>query len=221
MEVTAENVRKEFIRKSGSSNVFTAVSDCSLELKPGRLTVIRGRSGGGKTTLLHMLSGILAPSSGRILYGDRDIYAMSDDDLSAFRNRHIGLVPQGKSAIASLTVIENILLPRTLYGDKDDQGAVRLMEQLGIDHLRDAMPSELSGGELRRMAIARALIRRPEVVLADEPTGDLDDENTGIVFRMLHGAARKGAAVLMVTHESEAEEIADVLYRMDAGELNG
>ena len=219
MEIKAENIRKDFIRKSGTTNVFTAVSECSLSLHPGQLTVIRGRSGGGKSTLLNMLSGLLAPTSGRVFYDDRDLYDMSDDDLSLFRNRHIGLIPQGKSAIGSLTVMENILLPRTLYGDRDEKGAVRMMEHLGIDHLRDAMPKELSGGELRRMAIARALIRRPQVLFADEPTGDLDDENTEIVFRLLRAAAGRGSAVFMVTHEGEAEAYADRVYRMDAGQL--
>lgn len=219
MEVRAVNIKKEFIRKGRGTNIFTAVDTCSLTLSSGQLTVIQGRSGGGKSTLINMLSGILMPTSGSVFYDDRNIYEMKDEALSAFRNEHIGFVPQGKSAIASLTVLENILLPLTLFGEKDDGLAEALMEQFSIGHLKEAMPSELSGGELRRMAIARAMIRKPEVIYADEPTGDLDDENTEIVFKALKKMAQNGAAVLMVTHESDASAYADAMYRMDSGKL--
>ena len=219
MEVCARKLQKDFIRKRAETNVFTAVAECDLTLPAGTLTVIKGRSGGGKSTLLNMLSGILAPTSGTVTYDGRDLYAMGDTALSAFRNQQIGMIPQGKTAIASLTVMENILLPLTLYKETDEETARELMECLAIDGLAGAMPEELSGGELRRMAIARALIRRPSVIFADEPTGDLDDENTKIVLDMLKRLTRDGITVLMVTHDGEAEAYADRLYRMDAGQL--
>ena len=219
MVIRGENIKKEYIRKHGGSNVLTAVDTCSIELAPERLTVVRGRSGSGKTTLLNMLAGILQPSEGRVFYDDTDIYAMNDEAVSAFRNRNIGYIPQGKSAVASLTVRENILLPLTLYGKTDDAGADQLIREMDLWELRDARPEEMSGGELRRMAIARALLQRPAVIFADEPTGDLDDENTAAVFQMLKRAADDGAAVMVVTHEGEAAGYADFIYRMDKGVL--
>ena len=220
MEVNAWNIQKDFMRKNRGSNIFTAVHPCDFLLPAGKLTVVSGRSGGGKSTLLNILSGILAPTSGKVCYDDQDIYALSDEKLSEFRNRHIGYIPQGKSAVSSLTVLENIMLPLTLFGDRDDQEAMRLMELFEIAHLKDVLPNEMSGGELRRMAIARAMMRKPEVLFADEPTGDLDDQNTKLVFRVLREAADQGAAVMVVTHEGEAAGYADRVYRMDAGELD-
>ena len=220
MEVKAWNIKKDFVRKSRETNVFTAVHPCDFLLPGGKLAVVKGRSGGGKSTLLNILSGVLAPTTGKVCYDDQDIYALSDEKLSEFRNRHIGYIPQGKSAVSSLTVLENILLPLTLYGDRDDQEAMRLMELFEISHLRDVLPNELSGGELRRMAIARAMMRKPEVLFADEPTGDLDDQNTALVFRALREICDQGTAVMVVTHEGEASGYADRIYRMDAGELD-
>lgn len=220
MNVNAIEIKKEFVRETKNTNLFTAVKPCSLSLSAGEVTVIRGRSGGGKTTLLNMMAGILPPTDGKVLYDGQDIYAMSDEELSAFRNHRIGYVPQGKSAIASLTVLENIMLPLTLFGESDEAEAVRLMEQFDIAHLKNAMPEELSGGELRRMAIARALIRKPGVLFADEPTGDLDDENTRLVFAEIRHAAEAGMTVLVVTHEGEAGAYADHVFRMDGGVLS-
>ncbi|MBR4331172.1 MAG: ABC transporter ATP-binding protein [Clostridia bacterium] len=215
MILKAEQVSKRYFRKTGEANHFFAVKGASLELKPGAVTVLMGRSGSGKTTLLHMLSGLLKPTEGKILLDGTDIYSLDDEGLSKLRNEKIGVVPQGKSALETLTVMENILLPVSLYGKASNvQAAEGWLEKLGIASLRDAMPGELSGGELRRMAIARALIGSPDVVLADEPTGDLDDENTKLVLSVLREAADMGAAVLIVTHENEALSYADQAYRM-------
>ena len=156
----------------------------------------------------------------------KSIYAMGDEALSQFRNRHIGYIPQGTSAISSLTVEENILLPCRMRkaGSREDEEkayarAQQLMEEMAIRHLAGEKPGKLSGGELRRMAIARAMVLSPGVILADEPTGDLDDENTAIVFEMLRRSAQQGACVLIVTHEEDVEKFADRVYRMDAGVL--
>ena len=222
MSLIAEGVTKEYIRASGKTNRFAAVSDVSLELLPGQLTVLSGRSGSGKTTLLNMLSGLLDPTKGSIKLDNEDIYALDDKRLSRLRNRRFGVIPQGQTAIQSLTVRENILLPYTLYreGSADVEGyADTLMERLDISGLADVRPAELSGGELRRMSIARAVVRRPDVVFADEPTGDLDDENTANVFSFLKALAAEGAAVLVVTHEGDAGSYADELLKMDAGKL--
>ena len=220
MILKAEQVSKRYFRKTGEANHFFAVKGASLELKPGAVTVLMGRSGSGKTTLLHMLSGLLKPTEGKILLDGTDIYSLDDEALSKLWNEKIGVVPQGKSALETLTVMENILLPVSLYGKASNvQAAEAWLEKLGIASLRDAMPGELSGGELRRMAVARALIGSPDALLADEPTGDLDDENTKLVLSVLREAADMGAAVLIVTHENEALSYADQAYRMQNGLL--
>ncbi|MBQ8922183.1 MAG: ABC transporter ATP-binding protein [Oscillospiraceae bacterium] len=222
MRLTAEGISKEYLRENAAAgtNRFCAVRETSLTLEPGTVTVLTGRSGSGKTTLLHMLGGLSEPGSGRVLLGDTDLYALPDKQRSALRNREFGIIPQGQTALHSLTAAENILLPCYLSGEKPDLAfAEELMQRLDISALRDARPAALSGGELRRVAIARALIRRPSVILADEPTGDLDDENTKTVFGLLKETAEAGAAVLIVTHETDAAQYADRQYRMQSGAL--
>ena len=137
------------------------------------------------------------------------------------RNEKIGLIPQGHTALLSLTVLENVILPAILY-HKDappEESAKELLEKVGIGNLANAKPNELSGGELRRMAIARAMLLHPGILLADEPTAGLDNENTLAVLSLLRIAADDGAAVLLVTHENEAAQYADQVYTMDGGKL--
>ncbi|MBR6029741.1 MAG: ABC transporter ATP-binding protein [Clostridia bacterium] len=220
MALRADNISKQYFRKTGEANFFSAVSHVSLTLDPGTLTVLTGRSGSGKTTLLHMLSGLLPPSEGKVLLDGADLYAMSDADLSRLRNTGLSVIPQARSALETLTVLENVLLPGALYRRKDQRAeALHWLEKLGIGHLQDARPAALSGGELRRMAIARALTQDGEILLADEPTGDLDDENTALVLSTLRAAADAGKAVLLVTHEQDAKDYADCVYRMNEGEM--
>lgn len=219
MILKAEAVTKKYFRKSSESNFFYAVSETTLELREGSITEITGRSGSGKSTLLNMLAGLLRPSSGRVLLGETDIYSLKDKELSRLRNSSIGVIPQGQTGLDSLTVIENVILPSVLYkvSLNSEERAMELLEKVGIAQLAHSYPKELSGGELRRLAIARALINSPAVLLADEPTGDLDDENTKLVLEILRNFADDGVSVLLVTHEAEAEKYADVIYRMNAG----
>ena len=165
MELRAENISRRYFRKRGEANFFEAVRPVSLILRGGEMTVLKGRSGSGKTTLLHMLAGLLNPSEGKVYLGETDLYALEDKELSRLRNKKIGVIPQGRSAVDTLTVYENILLPGMLYtGTPRTKTAECWMEALGIAELRDAMPAELSGGELRRMAIARTLTTDPDVI---------------------------------------------------------
>ena len=221
MGLTGEKLTKRFYREMKDSNQFTAVDSVDLSLEKGKLTVLTGRSGSGKTTVLNMLSGLLVPTEGRVLLDDKDIYSLSDKELSKLRNASIGVVPQARSVLDTLTVKENILLPSLLYGTEDrSEEAAHWMDTLHIDGLADSRASELSGGELRRTAIARTLCMHPPVILADEPTGDLDDENTQLVFGCFRKAAEEGAAVLIVSHEIDALNNADVAFRMDGGQLS-
>ena len=220
--VRAVDVRKQFFRKGReSARHFDAVAGASLALSAGEFVELVGRSGGGKSTLLNMLAGLSVPTEGSVECCGSDLYAMSDGELSKFRNEHFGIVPQGQTALHNLTVVQNVKLPHLMYRPDDgiDGRAMELLERLGIADLSESYPSELSGGELRRMAIARALVCKPPIVLADEPTGDLDDENTTIVLETLRAVADAGAAVLVVTHEQAAARYADRIVRMDAGRI--
>ncbi len=221
MELRAEKISQDFLRYSAKDGYFIAVQETDLRLAAGTLTVVTGRSGSGKSTLLHILGGLMKPVTGRVLVGDVDLYAMGEDARTRLRSRCIGIVPQRLMSLAALTVRENILLPALLAGkaEKFAPRADELMEHLGIRKLASVAPSELSGGELRRVTIARALVMQPGILLADEPTGDLDEENTQSVLRLLRETAHAGTAVLLVTHESEARNYADTCYTMTVGKL--
>ena len=224
----ASHIRKQFLRQGKDTNVFHAVQDTDLTLYAGELTVLKGRSGSGKTTLLNMLAGLLQPTEGSVSVfppGQKpdavDLYALDDEARARVRNRVFGVIPQGNSAIGSLTVSENILLPYTLYGDPlpDETQTDDILTRLGIAHLKHEMPVALSGGELKRMAVARALLRHPLILFADEPTADLDDESTRIVFDLFREASDAGCGVFIITHEDIRDVRTDNLYHMDAGHL--
>ena len=221
MLLRADNISKTFFRNTGTSNYFFAVSPLSLDIPSETVTVLMGRSGSGKTTLLNMLSGILQPSEGKVWMDNTDLYSLTDMELSRLRNERLGVIPQARSAVDSLTVRENILLPAKLYGKPvPAKEAGYWMKEFEIDHLANAMPKELSGGELRRMAIVRAILQNPDVLLADEPTGDLDDENTDKVLSALYALAhQENKAVFMVTHENDALKYADRILRMEKGQI--
>ena len=221
MELRAEKISQDFLRYSAKDGYFIAVQETDFCLSAGALTVVTGRSGSGKSTLLHILGGLMKPVTGRVLVDDVALYTMGEDARTRLRSRCIGIVPQRLMSLAALTVRENILLPALLAGkaEKFAPRADELMEHLGIRKLASVAPSELSGGELRRVTIARALVMQPGILLADEPTGDLDEENTQSVLRLLRETADAGTAVLLVTHESEARNYADTCYTMTVGKL--
>jgi putative ABC transport system ATP-binding protein len=205
------------------------VEKTSITLEPGKIYAVFGPSGSGKSTLLNMLSGLLAPTTGKVFLDDRDLYSLEDKELSSIRNERMGFLPQGQTAIHSLTVLENVLVPYTLHGqaprrrnelDAALSRAGALLGELEIGGLADVMPSELSGGEVRRMAIARALIRQPDFLFADEPTGDLDHQNTTIVLSLFRRLADHGLSIFLVSHDAEVFPYADVVYEMEKGVIH-
>ena len=221
MIIEATGLTKEFARARGGKCLFTAVHPLDIGLEERQLTVVSGHSGSGKSTLANMLAGILTPTAGHVRLDGTDLYSLRDEELSRLRNERIGLVPQGHTALRALTVLDNVLLPSILY-TKDEAPADRareLLASVGLGDLADAAPTELSGGELRRMAIARALLMDPAIVVADEPTAGLDSANATAVLTLLRDAADRGAAVLVVSHEAEAQRFADRSYVMEDGHL--
>lgn len=221
MKLEAKAAARDYLRGSGSTNVFRAVQPTDFVLPQGCLTAILGRSGSGKTTLLQMLAGLLTPSAGKVLLDGEDFYRLPDDRRSLLRNRSLGIVPQGHTGLQNLTVLENVLVPAAMTGNAGQkrEQALASLERMGIGGLAEVYANELSGGELRRMAIARALVNDPPILIADEPTSDLDERTAQEVFRLMRERADHGTGVLMVTHENDAADYADEVYEMEQGKL--
>lgn len=286
------DLTRQFVRRG---TPFDAVSHVDLTIDAGEFVAIVGRSGNGKSTLINMVAGLVRPSSGTVHVDGREVTELSDKELSLLRNRTIGFVTQSQTLLGNLTVLDNVILPATMFPDalpfmeaenKDDAAAQKqnstaetvpgieseadndsasdenstesstepdpfmpdviapitgtdqslysalgqpdvlterakhLLTQLGAADLADSYPRELSGGEMRRVSIARALMNQSKLLIADEPTGDLDQESTDIVMQLLRSQADNGTAILMVTHDPDALEYADKVYRMDAGVLS-
>ncbi|MDO5853011.1 MAG: ABC transporter ATP-binding protein [Thermoplasmata archaeon] len=199
---------------------FNAVDHVSLEIDEGEFVTVVGRSGSGKSTLLNIAAGVLRPTSGRVSICSRDLSGLGDRECSRLRNAHVGYVPQGHGLIQSLTVLENVLLPGTIGGGSaSEERALELLDRMGVSELAGSLPRQLSGGEQRRVSIARALINGPKLVVADEPTSDLDSENARTVMGIMRSIRDEGAAVLLVTHESDSTGYGDRICRMDGGRL--
>lgn len=216
----ARNIKKYF--GSGASEVH-AVDNVSLDIKPGEMVLIMGPSGSGKTTLLSILGALLGPSSGEIVIDGADITNMDDRELAELRAKKIGFVFQAFNLLEALNVEQNILFPSQLNTGGIKAARPRLndlLNMLGLSERRFALPNTLSGGEKQRVAIARALINQPPIILADEPTGNLDSHKGQEVMMILHDIARDdGCAVLMVTHDPRVEEIADRVLWLEDGQI--
>lgn len=233
--VELTRVTREFMRRK---HKFFAVNNVSFALNSGDFVAIVGKSGNGKSTLLNLIAGLLKPTHGSVKVCGEEIseHTFSDAKMSRLRACDIGFVTQSQTLLQNLTVHDNILLPVQIAAstcevsksaenksevseDSNETRALELCKQLHIEDLLWCYPSELSGGEMRRVMIVRALINNPKLLILDEPTGDLDLEHTRIVVKMLREAAKNGVAVLMVTHDVEAARCADRTYTMDAGSL--
>ena len=223
-------VTKKFSRRGRE---FKAVDSVSLEIDANQFVVISGKSGNGKTTLLNLMMGLLRPSSGTVRVAGEDLSGLSDRELSQLRRFRLGMITQQQTLVSSLNVLDNVVLPATLpaQGRSSVQSspeaveslpvnrALDLLEKLDITDLAHAWPAELSGGEMRRVAIARTLMTQPESLLADEPTGDLDDYSTAAVLGLFRELARGGSAVVMVTHDAAAYEYCNRRFDMLNGRL--
>ena len=214
----ARKLVKEYKRRGVS---FRAVDDIDFAVDTGDFVMIEGESGSGKTTFLNLLTGLTEPTSGDVLISGKPLKDIGDEELSKIRNQKIKYIPQGESLLSALTVRENILFPYTV-GGLEKPSYERLLEvsdKLGITDLLDEYPSELSGGEMRRATIARAVINRPSLIIADEPTGSLDSANTSRVMEIFKNIASEGTAVIVVTHQKETLGYASKVYGMEQGSL--
>ena len=196
---------------SSGENQVVALDKADLTIAPGDFISIIGPSGSGKSTLLHLLSGLDHPTSGSLTYDGQEIYTLSDKELSAFRRRQMGFIFQQFNLLPVLTARENILMPLLLDKKQPDEGYLdQLAELLGLRDRLDHLPHELSGGQQQRVAIARALIARPEVIFADEPTGNLDSRSGGEVMELLKGIReRMGKTLVIITHDNRIAAAAD------------
>jgi len=211
-----ENLKK--IYKNGDNEVH-ALRDVNFSIMRGESVAIIGASGSGKSTLLHLLGGIDRPTDGKVFLEDKDIYAQNDEELSLFRRRRVGFVFQAYNLMPHLTVYENIVLPLGLDGRKADAERVDgLIESLGLTKKRKSLPNQLSGGQQQRVAIARALVTQPAIVLADEPTGNLDSHTSAEVLNLLRSSANKlGQTLAIITHDDKIAQFCDRILHIEDG----
>ena len=215
-----ENLKKYY---GTGSNQVRARDGVNLEVERGEFLAIVGTSGSGKSTLLHMLGGLDYPTEGSVYVDDKDISRLKEDALCVFRRRKIGFVFQSYNLVPVLNVYENIVLPIELDGNTVDKTYVnQVVEVLGLADRLQSLPSQLSGGQQQRVAIARALATKPAILLADEPTGNLDSKTSQDVLGLLKVTGEKfGQTIVMITHNEEIAQLADRIIRIEDGKIKG
>lgn len=215
--IEVKNISKSF----GDLNVLQSVN---LTVQQGEIVSIVGKSGAGKTTLLQIIGTLDRPSSGTVLIDGEDIFQLSDKQLALFRNHHIGFIFQFHQLLPEFTALENVMMPGLIAGDKRDKVCARaekLLTDLGLKDRMDHKPSQLSGGEKQRVAAARAMMMQPSIILADEPSGSLDETNKKELHQLLLRMRKEfGQTILIVTHDKELAQISDRVVELKNGKLN-
>ncbi|MEZ3424069.1 MAG: ABC transporter ATP-binding protein [Lachnospiraceae bacterium] len=220
MEVVVKT--EDLVKYYGTGgNLVKAVNHVDLEIERGKFTVIMGRSGSGKSTLLHLIGGLDKPGSGNVYIENKNIFKYNRDELAKFRRRKIGFIFQDYNLIPSLTVWENIILPLGLENIIPDKKKIEnLLDKTGLSDKKDAMPETLSGGQKQRCAIARALVSGPAVILADEPTGNLDSQTGAEIVDLLKQSVEEyKQTLIMITHDESISRIADMVYFIEDGRV--
>ena len=204
-------------------NQVKALDGISLSVKQGEFLAVVGTSGSGKSTLLHMMGGLDTPTSGRVIVAGKDISTLSRDELTIFRRRKIGFVFQSYNLLPLMNVYDNIVLPRKLDGIRPDETYVeQILVSLGLEGKRCAMPNQLSGGQQQRVALARALAAKPAIILADEPTGNLDSRTSMDVLGLMKTSGERfGQTIVMITHNDEIAQMAGRIIRLEDGRICG
>lgn len=218
--ISAAKLHKSFLIGDREVQVLRGID---LEVKKGELLCIVGASGAGKSTLLHLLGALDRPTSGKIYFDDLDIFQLNDNQTAEFRNKRIGFVFQFHHLLPEFTALENCIMPALIQGQKKNKAVDRgkkLLEEIGLGRRLDHKPGELSGGEQQRVAVARALMLNPEVVLADEPTGNLDTHTSDELFALIKALNREmGVTIIMVTHNEKLAIQADRIIKMVDGQI--
>ena len=214
--LSVENVSKTYEHNQVE---FLAVNSMNMTVDRGEFIAICGPSGSGKSTLFHMLSGLLTPESGHIYFEGKDIACKDGAEMAKYRNSEIGYILQGQSVLKNFTVIENICLPFYLSNNRSDiyEWALELLQKVGLEQYANSYPDQLSGGQMRRVAIARALINHPKLVIADEPTSNLDRENAIYIMELLKKVSKDGIGVIISTHDDMYKDYADKAIIMNKG----
>jgi putative ABC transport system ATP-binding protein len=202
-------------------NEVKALQDVNIEIERGEFVAVVGKSGSGKSTLLHMLGGLDHPTDGKVYIGKKNIFSYKEDELAVFRRRKIGFIFQSFNLISSLNVWENIIFPISLDGRKVDEAFLKdIIQTLGLEKKLHNLPNTLSGGQQQRVAIARAIASKPEILLADEPTGNLDSKTSAEVMGMLKMSVEKyGQTLVMITHDEDIAQIADRILVIEDGKV--
>ena len=215
-----ENLCKVY---GNGENKVVAVDNTSFSVEKGEFVAIVGASGSGKSTLLHLIGGVDRPTSGKVFIDGKDIFSFNDDKLAIFRRREVGLIYQFYNLIPILNVCENITLPLSLDNRKvDDKTLNDLLDLLGLKKRKNHLPNELSGGEQQRTSIGRALITNPSIILADEPTGNLDTKTTDEIVRLLEKSNKeKGQTIIIITHNMEIAKAASRIIKIEDGRIVG
>ncbi len=213
-----ENLTKIYGKEN---NKVIALDNVSFSVNKGEFVAIIGASGSGKSTLLHLIGGVDRPTSGKVFINDKDIYSMSDDKLAIFRRRQIGLIYQFYNLIPVLNVEENITLPLELDNRKVDKNELKeMLKLLGLERRKNHLPNELSGGQQQRTSIGRALITRPSILLADEPTGNLDSKSSSEIVELLRKSNKElNQTIIMITHNPEIAKCADRIIKIEDGKI--
>jgi ABC-type lipoprotein export system ATPase subunit len=217
MTIAVRSVTKTYSR---GRQLIAALQNVSFEIAQGELVLLLGPSGSGKTTLLNLIAALDRPDRGEIFVDGLNVTGLSRSAAAGYRNERVGMIFQSYNLLPQLTAFENILLPLVPAGRSNHQRAIELLEAVGLGDRGTHRPSELSGGEQQRVAIARALVNEPAVILADEPIGNLDDENARTIIALLSDACRhRGKTVFLVTHDREMVEAPDRVFEIRAGSL--
>ncbi|AVD37631.1 ABC transporter ATP-binding protein [Clostridioides difficile] len=213
-----ENLSKHYGK---GESLVKALDNVNLEINEGEFVAIIGKSGSGKSTLLHMIGGLDIPTSGKVYIDNKNIFTLKEEELAVFRRRKIGFIFQSYNLIPSLNVWENVVLPIGLDGREVDETFIKeLLKSLGLENKRDVLPNTLSGGQQQRVAIARALATRPAIILADEPTGNLDSKTSDEVMSILKSMSKKYSQTLvMITHDDSIAQMADRVIFIEDGKV--
>lgn len=215
MKISVKNLKKDFLQ---GKNIIKVLDDVSFDLNSGEVIALLGKSGSGKSTLLSLMAGLEKADSGSIFFDQINLSKLSENELCTFRARNLGIVFQQFNLIPHLTALENVLLPLEINGDNNKEKAMEWLSMVGLDDRVSHFPSMLSGGEQQRVAIARALVLSPQVLLADEPTGNLDSETGKKVIEILFNIVReKKTTMILVTHDDELALKADRIIRLVGG----